>query len=167
MSVLVRPATTDDAAAIAAIAAPFARDTTITFTTEPKTAAQVAAAVVAFPWVVSTGADGAVTGYAGCSEFRGGPGYAHVREISIGLSPDARGKGQGRALVAALEQAAQASGTRVLIAGISGENPAAVAFHGACGFRQVGLLPGVGWKFGRALDLVLMQKDLLSAPPAR
>lgn len=167
MTGLIRPATAADAARIAAIAAPFALETTITFTSEPRSPQQIAAALERFPWVVSVAPGGAVSGYAGLSEFRSGPGYARVREISIGLAPEARGAGQGRALIGALEQAARAEGIAALIAGISGENPAAVAFHAACGFREVGRLPGVGWKFGRALDLVLMQKDLSPPAPAR
>lgn len=157
---VIRPAEPKDAVAIAAIAAPFARETTITFTSEPKSAEQIAAALAQYPWRVCCDGAGAVCGYAGLSEFRSGPGYGRVREVSIGLAPGARGQGQGRALMDALCEVAAADGVAALIAGISGENPAAIRFHGACGFRHVGRLPGVGWKFGRSLDLVLMQKDL-------
>lgn len=160
MTARVRPARAADADAIAAIAAPFARETTITFTSEPRGAASIAEAIGYFPWFVATDAQGTVSGYAALSEFRAGPGYARVREVSIGLAPDVRGAGLGRSLMEALETAARRQDMLALIAAISGENPAAIAFHAACGFREAGRLPGVGWKFGRRLDLVLMQKDL-------
>lgn len=164
MSGRVRPARGGDAAQIAAIAAPFAEQTTITFTSQPRSSVDIADAIGHFPWFVWEDLGGHIAGYASLSEFRSGPGYARTRELSIGLAPGARGRGQGRALMAALEAAATRDGTLALIAGISGENPGAIAFHSACGFAQVGLLPGVGWKFGRRLDLVLMQKDL--SPPS-
>jgi len=159
----VRPAQGRDAAAIAAIMAPFARETTITFTSHERSPAEISAALGQHPWLVWEALGGTVTGYAALSLFRTGPGYARVREVSIGLSPSARGKGQGRALMAALEAAARRQGITALLAAISGENPGAQAFHAACGFDPVGLLPGVGYKFGRRLDLVLMQKDLSPA----
>lgn len=160
----VRRARPQDAAAIAAITAPFARETTITFRPEPLPASHYAQALREEIHVVWEDPDGSVTGYAGLSRFRAGAGYDRVREVSIGLAPQARGGGRGRALMQALEAAARAHGHLSLVAGISGENAAGLAFHAACGFAEVGRMPGVGVKFGRRLDLVLMQKDL--SPPA-
>ena len=62
----------------------------------------------------------------------------------------------------AMEASAKADNMHVLVAGISSANPAAVAFHSAIGFTQVGLMPEVGFKWGQRLDLVLMQKILAS-----
>jgi phosphinothricin acetyltransferase len=62
--------------------------------------------------------------------------------------------------MARLEEIARAQGIHVLIGGVSGENPGAIAFHEAIGFDRVGHLPQVGHKFGKWLDLVLLQKTL-------
>ena len=76
------------------------------------------------------------------------------------MAANARGRGVGRMLMQALEDHARASGMHSMIAGVSGENPGGVAFHDRLGYAQVAVLPQVGWKFGRWLDLILMQKLL-------
>ena len=76
------------------------------------------------------------------------------------LAGDARGQGVGRALMARLEDHARTQGIHVLIAGVSGENEAAIAFHRAIGFTEAARLPEVGRKFGRWMDLVLLHKRL-------
>ena len=81
-------------------------------------------------------------------------------EHTVILSPDACGQGFGCALLHALEDYARNAGVHSLVAGISGENPAAVAFHKKMSFTRVALIPEVGWKFGRWMDLILMQKLL-------
>ena len=105
---------------------------------------------------------GNVVGYATYGPFRTGSGYAQSREHSVLVTPQARGQGVGRALMNAMEASAKADNMHVLVAGISSANPAAVAFHSAIGFTQVGLMPEVGFKWGQRLDLVLMQKILAS-----
>ena len=157
---MIRPAAPADAPGIAALVNPVIRDTAITFTTAEKSPADIAEAITRSQayFVATEGAR--VIGYASYFQFRGGPGYARTMEHSITLAPEARGKGLGRQLMAMLEDSARRRGAHALIAGISGENPAGVAFHAAIGFREVGRLPQVGRKFGRWLDLVLMQKLL-------
>ncbi|TCS65705.1 phosphinothricin acetyltransferase [Primorskyibacter sedentarius] len=158
---MIRPATPEDAAAIMRIWNPIIRDTAFTFTTELKTEAGIAADIAArgAAFQVCKRA-GQVVGFATYSPFRGGPGYAHTKEHSIMLDAQAHGQGTGRALMAALEGQARAEGVHSLWAGISGENAAAVGFHAALGFAHVARLPEVGFKFGRWMDLVLMQKIL-------
>jgi phosphinothricin acetyltransferase len=75
------------------------------------------------------------------------------------VAPQARGRDVGRTLMAAVEDHARA-GARTILAGVSAENAPGVAFHAALGYRTVARLPEVGWKFGRWIDLVLMQKTL-------
>ncbi|MDV4143746.1 MULTISPECIES: GNAT family N-acetyltransferase [Shimia] len=158
---MVRSARAGDVAAMAAIWNPIIRDTAITFTTEEKTAAGLEAMIAAPEgrWLVAE-EDGVVLGFAGYGAFRGGPGYAHAREHTILLGEGARGRGVGRALMRALEAEARDAGIHVLVAGISAENPGAVAFHAALGFAEVGRMPEVGQKFDRWMALVLMQKIL-------
>jgi len=84
-------------------------------------------------------------------------------EHSVNLSPETRGRGVGRALMAALETHARARGVHLLIGGITGTNAASLAFHHRLGFAEVGRIPQAGWKFGRYHDLVFMHK-LLDPP---
>lgn len=160
----IRPATADDAAQIAALLLPVVRDTTITFLSTPKTAPDIVAdldakAKAGHAMFVAVAGD-QVMGMAGYGQFRGGNGYAHAYEHSIVLAPEARGHGVGRMLMDRLQEHAQASGGHTLWAGVSGENPAGVAFHARLGFEQIAVLPEVGRKFDRWLDLVLMRKIL-------
>lgn len=158
---MIRPATPADCAAIAAIWNPVIRDTAITFTTLEKTGAGLAAtlaekAAAGLPFLVA--AEEEVLGFATYGAFRSGPGYARTMEHTVVLGPAARGRGIGRALMAALEDHARARGVHSLIAGVSAENPAGRAFHAALGYAEIAVLPEVGFKFGRWMDLVLMQK---------
>lgn len=158
---ILRPARAADAAGILAIANPIIETTAITFTTDLKTPEGVRADIAGAggAYLVAE-RDGAVLGYATCFAFRKGPGYARTMEHSLGLAPEARGQGLGRALMAALEEVARSAGVHSLFAGVSGENPGGVSFHAAVGYHEVARLPEVGYKFGRWMDLVLMQKFL-------
>lgn len=158
---IVRPARPEDAAPICAIWNPVIRDTLVTFTTQEKTEAGIAADIAARgPSFVVAEAEGQVQGFATSFPFRSGPGYAFTREHSIILRSAAHGRGVGRALMSALEEAARADGVHSLFAGVSGANPEGLAFHARLGFAEVARLPEVGFKAGRWLDLVLMQKFL-------
>jgi phosphinothricin acetyltransferase len=159
--VIIRPARAGDAEGIAAIWNPIIDDTAITFTTDRKTPEglrdDIASRGAAFQVVEI---DGKPAGFATYFPFRGGPGYARTKEHSIQLAPAARGQGAGRALMEALIDAARAEGVHSLWAGVSGENPDGVTFHARMGFKEVARLPQVGFKFGRYMDLILMQRLL-------
>ncbi|WP_050929364.1 GNAT family N-acetyltransferase [Aestuariivita boseongensis] len=158
---IIRAASAEDAVAICAIANPLIRDTVITFTTilrtEDGTREAITQAEGAF--LVAEEA-GQVIGFASYGPFRAGPGYAHTKEHTIQLGPQARGRGIGRALMTRLEDHARAKGVHVLVGGVSASNHAGIAFHKNLSFVETGRMPQVGRKFDQLLDLVLMQKIL-------
>lgn len=161
---VIRPADEADYPAILDIWGPVVRDTTITFASVEKTLSTLASYIqgrrdMGREFFVAELA-GVVAGFASYDQFRGGDGYVHAMEHTIVLGPRARGQGIGRSLMLAVEDHARDRGAHTMMAGISGENLAAISFHGAVGYEQVGRIPESGRKFGRWLDLVLMQKIL-------
>ncbi|WP_239113238.1 GNAT family N-acetyltransferase [Shimia biformata] len=157
----IRTATPGDAAAINDIWNREIREAVSTFNSQPKTVDEVAALIAARgPAFLVAEADGNAIGFAYYGQFRGGVGYAHTMEHTVYLGDAARGRGAGRALMSALEQVARRDDVHSLIAGVAGENTAGIAFHARLGFAEVARLPEVGRKFGRWMDLVLMQKIL-------
>lgn len=161
---MIRPARPDDAEAICAIFNPVIRDTTVTFTTLEKTPQGMAELIAkkADDGHVALVAeiDGSLAGFAHTFQFRNGPGYRFAAEHSIVLAPAAQGRGIGLTLMQALMREAAEKGLHTLWAGVSGENPRAVAFHVALGFEVTATLREVGWKFDRWIDLTLMRKAL-------
>jgi phosphinothricin acetyltransferase len=158
---VIRPAAPADAPAIAAIWNRVIRDTAQTFTTAEKDPADLARAMTAGqPFLVAETGRAPIAGFVTYFQFRGGPGYAYTVEHSVHVAQEARGRGLGRALMAAAEAHARAAGAHSMIAGVAGENAGGAAFHAAIGYREIARLPEVGWKFGRWHDLVLMQKML-------
>jgi phosphinothricin acetyltransferase len=165
MTTAIRPSTEADLPAITAIYAHHVQHGTGTFETTPPTLEDMTgrrADVLAkgLPWLVAE-QDGRVLGYAYCQWFKPRPAYRYSAEDSIYLHPEAAGQGLGKQLLAALEQQAVAAGVRKLIAVIGDSaNAGSVGVHRACGFRQVGVIASCGWKFGRWLDIVLMDKAI-------
>ena len=161
---MIRDATPGDAAGIAAIWNPVIRDTAITFNSAEKSPADIAAMIRTRQGdghgFLVTEDEGRILGFATYARFRGGVGYARTMEHTILLDPAAHGRGLGRALMQAVEDHARARGAISIFAGVSAENPAGRAFHAALGYAEVAILQRVGYKFGRTMDLVLMQKFL-------
>ncbi|AZL61059.1 N-acetyltransferase [Tabrizicola piscis] len=160
---MIRLATAADAAAIATLWNPYIRDTPVTFNAAEKSALDVERMIedrnsLGHATFVAT--DGDLLGFASYAQFRGGVGYATCMEHSILLAPDARGKGAGRGLINAVCAHAAAAGAHQMIGGVSGENSEGRAFHAAMGFAHIATIPEAGFKFGRFIDLVLMQKFL-------
>jgi len=149
-----------DAAGVATIWNHYIRETAATFNSVEKTGQEVAAAIAANPCFLVAGAEGRVAGFATCFQFRGGVGYRHTMEHTVLVAPGVTGRGLGRAMMTALEACARGSAAHSLLAGVSGENPAGIAFHRALGYTEVARLREVGYKFERWMDLVLMQKRL-------
>ncbi|MEP1610959.1 MAG: N-acetyltransferase family protein [Roseobacter sp.] len=158
---MIRPASPQDAAAVATLWNDMIRDTLATFTTEEKRIEDIQDLVHhrAGRFFVDE-LTGVIRGFGTFGRFRSGPGYVATCEHSIVVSPTALRQSIGHRLMSHLQNAAQAQGNRIMVAAISGANPDAVAFHLACGFEKVGHLPEVGCKQGKWLDLILMQKNL-------
>jgi L-amino acid N-acyltransferase len=160
---MIRRATAQDAAAIAALWNPYIRDSAITFNAAVKSADDVARmvaerATLGHATFLVEG-DG-LLGFASYAQFRSGIGYATCMEHTVILAPEARGQGVGRALLGAVCDHAKTAGAHQMIAGISAENPEGVTFHARMGFAEVARIRDAGHKFGRFMDLVLMQKFL-------
>lgn len=119
-----------------------------------------------FPVLVAVEGD-QVVGFCAYGHFRGAgkwPGYSFTAEHTIHVAEAAWGTGVGRRLMTALIDRARTNGVHVLVAAIDGENDASVAFHERLGFLEVARMPQVGHKFGRWLDLILMQLVLDDRP---
>lgn len=160
----VRDAAEADAAEIAAIWNRFIRETAATFNSVEKPADEVAALIgqrqrEGKAFLVAE-AQGRVIGFATFFQLRAGAGYARTFEHTVQVAPEAAGQGAGRALMAHLERRARDAGGHSLHACVSAENPGGVAFHERIGFERIAVLPEVGRKFDRWMDLIVMRKAL-------
>lgn len=104
--------------------------------------------------------DDRVLGYASFGDWRAFDGYRHTVEHSVYVAAEARGRGIGPALMGPLIERAAHLGKHVMVAGIEAGNDASIRMHEKLGFTRVGLMPEVGVKFGRWLDLAFLQKML-------
>lgn len=173
---LIRPAAAADIAAITAIYEHAVRFGTATFEIEPPDEAEMARrfgelAGNGFPYLVAAH-DGAIVGYAYAGPYRARPAYRFTVENSIYLAPAAQRRGLGTRLMGELVQASTARGFRQMIAVIGDSaNAASIRLHRRAGFAPTGTFTAVGYKFGRWLDAVLMQRALgdgsASAPAER
>ena len=105
---------------------------------------------------------GELAGFAYAGPYRPRPAYRYLVENSIYVAPERQGGGVGRALLSALIVECERRGFRQMIAVIGGgtEHPASVGLHAALGFRPIGVIEGSGFKHGRWLDTLLMQRAL-------
>ena len=114
-----------------------------------------------FPWLVAVSPTGMILGYAYVTPWKAKAAYRYTVEDSIYLSPAATGKGIGRALMARMLDDAKAAGIKEVIAVIADKGAdASIAMHESFGFTKIGEMGKVGFKFGRWLGTVLMQKSL-------
>ena len=160
---MIRPALESDLPAILAIYGPYILHSTATFEYEvpslPAFTDRFRGITAQFPWLVWE-ENGTILGYAYASAPYTRPAYAWCAEPSVYLCPQARGSGIGAALYAALEAILLKQGYQVLYALITQENTASLRFHEKEGYRQMVLFPDCGFKFGRWLGLIWMEKRL-------
>jgi len=158
----IRDAQAGDAAGIAAIYNYAVTDTLAIWNERTVDASDRAAWIAArqaqgYPVLVAVDDAGDVLGYASFGDWRTFEGFRHTVEHSVYVRPDCHGKGLGRALLTALIVRAREAGKHVMVAGIEAGNEASIRLHKACGFVQTALMPQVGTKFGRWLDLAFLQ----------
>jgi phosphinothricin acetyltransferase len=163
--VTIRPAGLADIPAITRIYAHAVRNGTATFELEPPDEAEMTRRMTAlldgdFPYIAAD-SGGAVAGYAYAGLYRTRPAYRFTVEDSIYVDPNVQRRGVGRMLLARLIDECEKRGFRQIIAVIGDSaQTASIEVHRALGFRHAGNLQNVGFKFGRWLDTVLMQRDL-------
>ena len=159
--VAIRPAKPEDLDSITAIYNEAIATTVATFDTEPKTVEEQRA------WFESHGAkhpilvaemNGAVVGWASLSQWSDRRAYADTAEVSLYVKEGFQAKGIGRGLLETITQQGRDVGLHTLIARIVEGNETSVRLHESVGFQHIGVMKEVGRKFGRLLDVYLMQK---------
>ncbi|MET8849561.1 N-acetyltransferase family protein [Amycolatopsis sp. NPDC004625] len=158
----IAEATEADAEGIAAVFAPYVTGSVVTFETTPPTAEQWRAKIRdrAWPFLVLAG-EGEVLGYALATPWRPKPAYRYSVETTIYLAAEAAGRGHGRRLLDELLKRCEEAGARQAIAVVvDSGNPASRNLHRAAGFADAGVLRRVGFKHGRWLDTLLLQREL-------
>jgi phosphinothricin acetyltransferase len=159
----VRLACVDDAEAVRDIYNAEVTGSTVTFDLEPRGLEEQRAWIArhqgAHPAVVATEA-AAIVGFGSLSPFRDRPAYAPTVEDSVYVDRRWRGRGAGRLLLDDLVRLAAQQGFHSMIARTARDNEPSIALHLACGFSLVGVEREVGRKFGRWIDVAILQRML-------
>ena len=161
----IRPASLVDAPALAAIYGHHVLNGFGTFEASHPSTEEMerrVASVQSFglPYLVAE-TDGAVAGFAYASAFRTRAAYRYTVEDSVYIAPDRMGRGIGKALLLAVIGEAEALGLRQMVAMIGDSaNAGSIGLHRSCGFEPSGVLKGLGFKAGRWVDVVTMQREL-------
>jgi phosphinothricin acetyltransferase len=160
----IRPAEEDDLASIVAIYNDVMQTSFTIWREEPTSVAErqvwlAETSKMAYPVLVATDGSG-VLGFIAAEPFRSWPGYAATWEHSVHVRRDARSRGVGGCMLAAMETTLRTRGAHIMVAGIDSENPGSLRFHARAGFLETGRMPEVGQMRGSWRDLVLPQKTL-------
>ena len=162
---VLRPSIPDDLSDIARIYSHYVLHTSATFEIDPPSREEMAkrrshVLTLGLPYLTAE-EHGAVIGYAYAHLYRPRAAYRFTVEDSIYVDPKHAGKGCGQTLLTALISACEKGPWRQMIAVIGdSENLASIGLHRRCGFRDIGTLNSVGFKFDRWVDSVLMQREL-------
>ena len=171
----MRPAAAEDLPAVQAIYSHHVRHGLASFEEEPPGLEELSrrhreVTGTGLPWLVAD-FGGVVAGYGYCAPYRTRSGYRYTLEDSVYVREDYHGRGVGAALLEALIERCTALGYRQMIAVIGDSaHKASINLHASCGFLRVGTLRSVGFKFGRWVDSVLMQRPLAAGdgtPPEK
>jgi len=166
--VQVRKALAADMAAVLEIYNEAVRTTTATYDYEPRTLEHRCAWFAdrergGYPVFVAETGDGRVIGWSALNPYHDRPGYRFTAENSVYVAEPVRGGGVGRQLLEPLIPAAQERGLRAILACIDADNEPSIRLHARFGFERVGLFRQVGFKFNRWLDVVYMERLIVSA----
>ena len=164
MGIQVRLARPEDNEAIRAIYNLEVTTSTVTFDIMPRSLVEqqewLAARSGALVCLVAEDDEGQVAGFASLSHYRERPAYATTVEDSVYVAREAQGQGVGRALLEAIVDTARAHGFHTVVARVVDGHEASIALHRACGFELVGVEKEIGRKFGRWLDVAILQRML-------
>jgi len=161
---LIRLATQDDAAAIAAIYAPYVTQTPVSFEEAAPDAVEMARRIAGdgrglHPWLVAEHG-GAILGYASSAAFRARPAYRWTAETGVYLAPEAQGRGLGRALMERMIELLTRQGFTAAVAGITMPNAPSVALHEKLGFAPCATYRDTGFKLGEWRTVQVFARDL-------
>lgn len=164
---MIRPADpARDAAACAAIYAPFVVDSPASFEETPPDAAELARRMQRTHAFLVDERDGRVAGFAYAGPHRERAAYRWAADVSVYVDPAFHRRGVGRALYATLLPQLRERGFRVACAGITVPNPGSVGLHESFGFEQVGVYRGIGFKHGAWRDVGWWQLQLAAQDDA-
>ncbi|MCM1100359.1 MAG: GNAT family N-acetyltransferase [Clostridium sp.] len=162
-NIQLKTATPEDAPGLLSVYAPYVENTVITFEYELPTAEEFAARVrhtlERYPWLTATDGNG-ILGYAYASPFKDRAAYAWSAETSIYVREDVKGQGIGSALYRALESVLYRQRVCNLCACIAHPHPESELFHQRFGYRQTAHFHRSGYKNGRWIDMIWMEKEL-------
>ena len=166
----IRDATTEDAAAIARIYNQGIEDRVATLETQVRTpeerAEWLAARGPRHPVLVAVDGEGAVAGWGSLNQFNPRPAYDHVVDFSVYVARERRGQGIGDALLGALEERARAIGYHKMVLAAFPTNAAGMRLYERHGFRTVGVYHEQGMLDGRWVDVIVMEKILMTTSAA-
>lgn len=160
---IIRPATRADLPGILEIYNDAVLHTTATYDYDPRTLEQRTQWFEErereeYPIFVALDDAGTVAGWSALNPFHARMGYRFTAENSVYVAAESRGRGVGKLLLAPLIDGAKARGLHAIIAAIDAQNEASIRLHAGFGFEQVGHFKQTGFKFGRWLDVVYMER---------
>ena len=163
MEYVIRPIEERDIPACTRLYNYYIRETTVSFEEEELSvdafAARVRRISAEYPYLVAE-RDGQVVGYAYLDRYSERTAYRFTADLSIYVAHDCLAAGAGAARLAEVERRGRAQGIRNIVSIITGKNARSLGFHQKHGFREVGRLEQVGYKFGEWLDVIFMQKNV-------